>query len=263
MIQPANGIVLSMNRNAFENYRAEWENDEVSVNVPFSAAGVGTTILLTSKFTGKMMMLDVGDGVLRDLLLTGSTDFVNDIDPIAISHGHFDHVGGLHSLLGFMRMLGRTAPLNILIPTGCVEAISIIKGFRDLYSKTLPFKIWYHELTESSGFDTDFFKINSFEVEHFSLEYLQGTGMLEPALGFRVQVGGTIIGYTGDTRLCPGAEAVVRGVNLAIIEATRKETPPADTEHRVHLSIEEATELSKLAKEHILIHKVPEIKNEV
>ena len=91
-----------MNRSVFDNYRTERENDEVSVNVPFSAAGVGTTIVLTSKFTGKMMLLDVGDGVLRDLLLSGNTDFVNAIDPIAISHGHFDHVGGLHSLLGFM-----------------------------------------------------------------------------------------------------------------------------------------------------------------
>ncbi len=92
---------------SINNFRSEWENDEVRVIIPFSAAGVGTTIVLTSKFTGKMMMLDVGDGVLRDLLLFGSTDFVDEIDPIAISHGHFDHVGGLHSLLGFMQMLDR------------------------------------------------------------------------------------------------------------------------------------------------------------
>ncbi|MFW9806364.1 MAG: hypothetical protein ACFFFK_06505, partial [Candidatus Thorarchaeota archaeon] len=114
-----------MNNNTIDNHRSEWENDEVRVQVPYSAAGVATTIVLTSKFTGKMMLLDVGDGALRDLLSAGHTDFVNDLDPIAISHGHFDHVGGLHSLMGFMRMLGRTNPLSILIPNGCVEAISI------------------------------------------------------------------------------------------------------------------------------------------
>ncbi|MHA1963977.1 MAG: MBL fold metallo-hydrolase [Candidatus Thorarchaeota archaeon] len=248
-----------MNSSVFDNYKSEWENDEVRVTIPFSVAGVGTTILLTSKFTGKMMLFDVGDGVLRDLLSSGNTDFVNDIDPIAISHGHFDHVGGLHSLLGFMRMMGRKNPLNILIPAGCIEAISIIKGYRDLYSKTLPFKIWYHELSQGSGFDTDFFKVKSGVVEHFALEYDSDPGLLEPALGFRVQVGSTIIAYTGDTRLCSGVETVVRDADLAIIEATRKKTPDPDSGPRVHLSIEEAKELGKLAKEYVLIHKVPEM----
>jgi len=247
-----------MNGTVFNNFRSEWENDEVSVKVLFSAAGVGTSILLTSKFTGKMMLFDVGDGVLRDLLASVSTDFVNNLDPLAISHGHFDHVGGLHSLLGFMRMMGRTAPLNILIPADCVEAISIIKGYRDLYRTTLPFKIWYHDLTPGSGFDTDFFKVKSVEVEHFSLEFDQGAGVLEPALGFRAQIGETTVAYTGDTRLCSGVETVVRDADLAIIEATRKQTPDSDFGHRVHLSVSEAEELGKLAKEFLLIHRVPE-----
>ena len=239
-----------------KNFRSEWENDEVQVEIPFSAAGVGTTIVLTSKFTGKMMMLDVGDGVLRDLLMSGSTDFVDEIDPIAISHGHFDHVGGLHSLMGFMQMMERTKPLNILIPTDCKQAIGIIKGFRDNYKESLPFKIWYHEMSEGSGFDTDFFKVKSVEVEHYSLEAYPEEEVLEPSLGFRVQIGETIVAYTGDTRLCTGAEAVVRDADLAIIEATRKETP---TGPRVHLSINEAENLGKLAKRYILIHKVPEL----
>jgi len=239
-----------------KNFRSEWENDDVQVEIPFSAAGVGTTIVLTSKFTGKMMMLDVGDGVLRDLLMSGSTDFVDEIDPIAISHGHFDHVGGLHSLMGFMQMMERTKPLNILIPTDCKQAIGIIKGFRDNYKESLPFKIWYHEMSEGSGFDTDFFKVKSVEVEHYSLEAYPEEEVLEPSLGFRVQIGETIVAYTGDTRLCTGAEAVVRDADLAIIEATRKETP---TGPRVHLSINEAENLGKLAKRYILIHKVPEL----
>lgn len=238
------------------NYRSDWANDEIRVDVPFSAAGVGTSIVLTSKFTGKMMMLDVGDGVLRDLLMSGNTDFVHEIDPIAISHGHFDHVGGLHSLLGFMQMLERTKPLNILIPKDCRQAIGIIKDFRDNYKERIPFKIWYHEMSEGSGFDTDFFKVKSVEVEHYSKEAHPDVEVLEPALGYRVQIGGTIIGYTGDTRLCSGAEDVVRDVDLAIIEATRKDTP---TGPRVHLSVSEAEDLGKLAKNYILIHKIPEL----
>ena len=68
-----------------DEYKTIWENDEVHVNVPFSAAGVGTTIVLTSKFTGKMMLLDVGDGAVRDLLVSlDGSEFINEIDFIAI-----------------------------------------------------------------------------------------------------------------------------------------------------------------------------------
>jgi ribonuclease Z len=239
-----------------KNFRSEWENDEVRVEIPFSAAGVSTTIVLTSKFTEKMMLLDVGDGALRDLLMSGNTNFVYEIDSIAISHGHFDHVGGIHSLLGFMLMMKRREPLNILIPFDCVQAIDLIKGFRENYKESLSFKIWYHEMSEGSGFDTDFFKTRSFEVEHYSLERSLDVEMLEPALGFRVQVGGTVVAYTGDTRLCQGARSIVQDADLAIIEATHKNTPSGP---RVHLSRQEAEELGKLAKDYVLIHTIPEL----
>ncbi len=243
-----------------EKQHIEWENDEVHVNIPYSTAGVGTTIVLTSKFTGKLMLLDIGDGTLRDLLFyTKNSEFVNEIDLIALSHGHFDHVGGLHSLLGFMRMLRRKQPLNIVIPKGSKEAIGIIKGFREYYHDTLPFKIWYHEMTQGSGFDTDFFKVKSYEVEHYSLENTspEEDEILEPALGYRVQVGNSIVAYTGDTRYCTEVEKVVDDADLAIIEATLKEV--TKSQRRVHLSREEARQLGQRAKEYVLIHQIPDL----
>ncbi len=242
-----------------EEYQASWENDEVQVNVPFSVAGVGTTILLTSKFTGKMMLLDTGDGILRDLLiLHDSSEFINEIDLIALSHGHFDHIGGLYSLLGFMKMLGRTSPLNIILPPKCKEAIEMIQTYRDLHRTTLPFTIRYHELSSGSNFDTDFFKVKAYEVEHYSLEDKQDfeEEALEPAHGYRVQIGGTIVAYSGDTRMCTGVEQVVKDADLALIEATRTTTPTS--KFRVHLSIDEAKKLGSQAKNYLLIHTLPE-----
>ena len=243
-----------------EKHHIIWENDEAQVNIPYSAAGVGTTIVLTSKFTGKVMLLDVGDGALRDLLsFTHSTEFVNEIDLIALSHGHFDHIGGLHSLLGFMRMLRRKTPLNLIIPKGSKESIGIIKGFREYYHDTLPFEIRYHEMVQGSGFDTDFFKIKSYEVEHYSLENSspEEDEVLEPALGYRIHVGNTIIAYTGDTRYCSGVELIVDDADLAIIEATLKEK--SKFQRHVHLAKGEAEQLGQRAKEYVLIHQIPDM----
>jgi ribonuclease BN (tRNA processing enzyme) len=166
-------------------------------------------------------------------------------------------MGGIHSLLGFLRMMKRSEKLHILLPEDCLEAIEAIRGFRNAYKDTLPFSFWYHELTQGTGFDTDFFKVNALEVEHFGMENATDQDKLMPALGYRVRVGDTVIAYTGDTRMCTGAEDVVRDADLAIIEATRKEIP--ESKMRVHLSENEAKSLGRLAKEFMLIHKIPDV----
>jgi ribonuclease Z len=212
---------------------------------------------MTSKFTGKYLLADVGDGVLRDLLALLGKDFVEELDMICISHGHFDHMGGLHSLLGFMRMLGRTSSLDILVPACCDEVLKMVKSFREVYRSTTKFRIRVQEVKDGVGFDSDFFKINVYDVEHFGEENPDPAhDILMPAVGYKVRIGETVISYTGDTRMCENAENLIRDADLAIIEATRREVP--DAVHRVHMTEDEAKSLGAKAKEFILIHKLPE-----
>ncbi|MGY5874302.1 MAG: MBL fold metallo-hydrolase [Candidatus Thorarchaeota archaeon] len=232
-----------------------WENDEVRADVPYSVAGVSTSIVILSKFTGKMMILDTGDGLLRDLVSTGAFDFVEELTLIAITHGHFDHSGGLFSLLGFLRMLGRTTPLDILAPQGCSEVWNTIRSFRDSYSDTLSFEIRYHEVTQFTEFDTDFFKVRVFNVEHYGLENPSEEDIWMPAAAYRVSVGITDVAFTGDSRMCTGLEDAVKDADVAFIEATKEKTP--ETGRRVHLSRKEAEKIGALAKEYRLVHRLP------
>ena len=81
-----------------------------------------------------------------------------------------------------------------------------------------------------------------------------------PALGYRVSIGKSVIAFTGDSRMCPVLEEVVKEADLALIEATAGTSVEADF-MKVHLSDDEAQQLGSLAKNHLLIHRIAKIES--
>ncbi len=84
-------------------------------------------------------------------------------------------------------------------------------------------------------------------------------GILDPipALGYRISFKGEAIAITGDTGFCPALKELVKGADLAIIEATHEISTDVDQEtlERVHLSEDLAREIGALANKFILVHK--------
>lgn len=230
-----------------------WSGKYLAVNILYSKAGVAQQIMVSHDRDA--ILVDAGDGVLRDLQ---SCDFKwEQLKGLVFTHGHFDHIGGLYSLLGFLRMIGREQMLKIFVPKGCDEVKCMVNCFLQKYSTTLPFHIKVTNLEPGQSADLAAMNIEAYAAVHFGS--IKGAGITNqlPALCYRVTFKGEIIAISGDTGSSAPLYDLVKDVDLAIIEATFRDSNDANEEYlkKVHLSEDIARDIGKLAKEYIIVHK--------
>jgi len=219
----------------------------IAVHVLYSAAGVATTVAVENR--GGFLLLDCGDGALRDLLEARLRPAR--LEGVAFSHGHFDHVGGLHTLLGFLRMIGRETALPVAYPAGCVEVEAFLDRFFELYPDA-PFAVERLPLGDGDEVNLDRWALRAYAVEHRGSTAAGVLGPI-PALGYRVELGGVVVAFSGDTGPGENLRKLCAGADLALVEATWGDREQR-LSPRVHLSRAEAEGYGRLAKRFGLIH---------
>ena len=242
-----------------------YENDSVFVKVFFSIAGLATQIIaVNKKCDSTAILIDIGDGSTRDILASrNEVDFSN-INTVAITHGHYDHMGGLYSFLGIKRMLGFQGIITIIYPENCIEVINIIQAFTSSYPDTIPYTIKEIPLTveSKSEINLDCFMLESYPVSHRGSTLKLGATDPIPALGYKIIIkkAGFIFSYSGDTSPNEGLyDLFTPDVDIGFIEATHPDDSwISDKINRYHLTEAEANEYSKNCKKSVIIHSLPE-----
>ena len=218
--------------------------------VLYSYAGIATQILIQDpKF---IMLLDVGDGIIRDLLEEGLSFPLSIPLHVFLTHGHYDHCGGLFSLLGFLRMTGQKIPVTIYFPFGSSEIEGLVGVFVDIYSETIPFKLQTFRLQPDDKTSiSEEIQVIAYKMRHVGSTRLHGILSEVPALGFAIfKNKEKTLAYTGDTGTNSRISELLENAKHAYIEATN-----LNNHHSAyHLNREEAREYGKLTENFTLIH---------
>lgn len=236
-----------------------WSKDGLSVKVLFSLPGVATQIIVSTE-EDVDVLLDCGSGVLRDLLINyyGDLKLLNNISAILISHEHFDHVGGLYSLLDFMHMIGREKPLVILTPKPSEVARNFIETLKIFRKSKLSYQLDLIEVEDQGLIEIRSLTIKSFRVIHRGSTKTEPCGPVIPAVGYAIYYRGLKVVYSGDTGYIKALEDEVEDADLAILEATWPEDRGVN---EIHLSEREAIEIGRKAKDFLLIHRLKDLRS--
>ncbi|MGB5288048.1 MAG: ribonuclease Z, partial [Ignavibacteriaceae bacterium] len=216
-----------------QKYPLNWQSKNFSIKIFCSIPNVATGILLKA---GKAhLVIDPGDGILRDLNKEIGVKNLLNISDIFITHGHHDHLGGVWSLFTYLRVMQKKTPLNIHYPDGCVEIESIYNAFVKVYSHSITYKIKLKPIKRMNSFVANKTRVKPFPVIH--KEYISSNKTRQvPALGYNFIFNGKKICYGGDTAYCDALVKHARNADLAIIEAGHDE----DTPDEMHMTMKEA-----------------------
>lgn len=181
---------------------------------------------------GKKILLDSGSGTVYRILEAGSR--LGDIECIMYTHHHPDHISDLPAILQ-SSVWGehRLRTLCVYGPEGTCEYVDRVS--RDVGE--LSFPVCVHEIGEGE-FGIGDVRVRSVKLDH-SVNH-----------GYRIEHGGKIISYTGDTNYCDAIFGLIENSDIAIMECGGIEN---------HLSPENCGEILKDSgvKIAILVHRYP------
>lgn len=188
---------------------------------------------LAVRAAGRLLILDLGAGSLRSMLRWG-LDF-NQIDLLALSHCHPDHVGDLVPFLFATRYaLGytRQTPFRVLAAQGFAGFLERLRG---AYGQWVEPPAGLMQLQELSAAGPDSVQWEGLTIKTAPTNHIDGS------LAFRLEAESRSLVYSGDTDESDSLVALARGADLLVLEAANPTKIPG------HLTPGEAGRLAARA----------------
>lgn len=174
----------------------------------FASGGRLNTCLLLDGGSDPVV-LDCGATTLMALKRSGIAP--EQLGYVALSHLHGDHFGGLPWLILDGRFAKRTRPLVIAGPPTTRERLE--RAFEALYpggfAAENPFELSFVEMDERTPYALGPATVTPFEVVHNS-----GA----PSYALRVEYGGKVVAFSGDTEWTDNLLDAARGADLFVCE---------------------------------------------
>lgn len=198
---------------------------------------MATTTLI--RLGDENILFDAGRGVMVQAAKAGVP--LHAINPVFITHHHFDHIGDLYDVMLNTWLHGRKDALRIFGPPDTERLVNTL--LTQVYDKDITWRdkgeptfggwkpVIAEDIIAGPVLDTGRWKVNTELVRHGD-----GLGM-PPAflkrwtcLGYRFEAEGKVIAISGDTVPCEGLMRLAHNADL-LVQCCFLATPEIDNEH--------------------------------
>ena len=189
-----------------------------------------------SALINDLILIDCGHSVYKRLLQPDID--INKIQYVFITHLHSDHFIDLTALISYFNSLKPTNPNlpkpHIFLPKGGIEALDVITLHtlnQDIDPRTwLTYAATLEEYADDTPIDIDDYQITPILVDH---------GTMKPAYGFIIKTPSDTIGYSGDSKTCPGIDRIIEASDTLILDISNP------TENIAHMGLDNLLDFSK------------------
>jgi ribonuclease BN (tRNA processing enzyme) len=236
----------------------KWENEDLCITIPFSQPGVATSLMITSKRDQSLLICDTGDGVLHYLVEHQLLNTYR-LSGLLFTHDHYDHLGSLMSVLGYLRLIEHTADLPVVFPSGS----GLVPDMLVLYEQhvqRIPYPINRVPVDERTEFQLNSWTIESYKTDHWGSICIDGASQAfddgTDARCYVLKHASTQVGISGDTGNTPILHTLAPRLDCFFLEATFRDSHDREPifYDKVHLSESLAREIGKKAKAYRLYH---------